>query len=162
MDFKIIDMIKVLLHLQLKYNLPCVMGHTGIRYFIKWNVLEHKDGVEYSNGVYDWDETGKIIQVQTTEDVDHSIILTVHNKGWLLPRVLDGIKQNTTGSYELIVVLDGCTDDSESILNDFVKSNKDIKIKTVHTPDVFETKANNAGLKEAEGDKLIIVQMIWW
>ena len=67
----------------------------------------------------------------------HSIILTVHNKGWLLPRVLDGIKQNTTGSYELIVVLDGCTDDSESILNDFVKSNKDIKIKTVHTPDVL-------------------------
>ena len=36
--------------------------------------------------------------------------------------------------------------------------NKDIKIKIVHTPDVFETKANNAGLKEAEGDKLIIVQ----
>ena len=144
--------------LQLKHNLPCVMGHTGIRHFIKWNVLEHKDGVEYSNGVYDWDATGQIIQVQPSNDIDHSIILTVHNKGWLLPRVLDGIKQNTVGAYELIVVLDGCTDDSESIVDEFVKGNKDIKIKIVHTPDVFETKANNAGLREAEGNKLIVVQ----
>ena len=53
------------------------MGHTGIRYFIKWNVLEHKDGVEYSNGVYDWDATGQIIQAHPSNDIDHSIILTV-------------------------------------------------------------------------------------
>ena len=84
--------------LQLKHNLPCVMGHTGIRHFIKWNVLEHKDGVEYSNGVYDWDATGQIIQVQPSNDIDHSIILTVHNKGWLLPRVLDGCLLYTSPS----------------------------------------------------------------
>ena len=44
------------------------------------------------------------------------VLFLLSYKGWLLPRVLDGIKQNTTGSYELIVVLDGCTDDSENIL----------------------------------------------
>jgi hypothetical protein len=51
----------VITNLQLMYNLPCVMGHTGVRNFIQWNVLEHKDGVEYSNGVYEWGENGCIV-----------------------------------------------------------------------------------------------------
>ena len=88
----------------------------------------------------------------------HSIVLTVHNKDWLLPLVLNGIKDNTLGDYELVVVLDGCTDNSEQSLNEFVKENPNIKTKIVFTPDVFETKANNAGLKVCEGDKVIIVQ----
>ena len=32
------------------------------------------------------------------------------------------------------------------------------KTTVIETPDVFETKANNAGLKFAEGDYAIIVQ----
>jgi len=51
----------IITNLQLKYNLPCVMGHTGVRHYIHWNVLEHKDGVEYSNGVYSWGESGCIV-----------------------------------------------------------------------------------------------------
>lgn len=88
----------------------------------------------------------------------HSIVLTVHNKGWLLPLVLNGIKENTVGDYELVVVLDGCSDDSEECWNKFQNQNSSIKTKTVFTLDVFETKANNAGLKECEGEKVIIVQ----
>lgn len=88
----------------------------------------------------------------------HSIVLTVHNKGWLLPKVLGGIVDNTISPYELVIVLDGCTDSSKQIVDDFVKSNSGIKTKVVETPDVFETKANNAGLRECEGDKVIIVQ----
>ena len=41
----------------------------------------------------------------------NSIILTVHNKGWLLERVMKSIYDNTANEFELIVVLDGCTDD---------------------------------------------------
>jgi hypothetical protein len=55
-------------------------------------------------------------------------------------------------------VLDGCSDASESILDNFIGENKNLKIKKIYTPDVFETKANNAGLKEAVGDKVIIIQ----
>ena len=46
----------------------------------------------------------------------HSIILTVHNKGWLIDKVIQGIKDNTVGEYELIVVVDGCTDNSEEVV----------------------------------------------
>ena len=49
------------------------------------------------------------------------------------------IYQYTVGDYELIVVLDGYIDNSavvESVVND--------KTTVIETPDVFETKANNA------------------
>ena len=48
----------------------------------------------------------------------HSIILTVHNKDWLLEKVLEGIYYNTRTPYELIIVLDGCSDNSERVVWD--------------------------------------------
>ena len=48
--------------------------------------------------------------------VNHSIILTVHNKGWLIDKVIQNIYKNTVGSYELIIILDGCTDNSEEVV----------------------------------------------
>ena len=54
--------------------------------------------------------------------VDHSIILTVHNKGWLIEKVIQNIYKNTVGSYELIVVLDGCTDNSQKDVIEYVNN----------------------------------------
>ena len=51
----------IITNLQLKYDLPRVVGHTGVRNFIQWNVLLHKDGEEYSNGSYNWGEMGCIV-----------------------------------------------------------------------------------------------------
>jgi glycosyltransferase involved in cell wall biosynthesis len=87
-----------------------------------------------------------------------SINLTIHNKAFLLNRVLDGIKNNTIDPYELIIVLDGCTDESESIVDKFIHSNSSIKTKKLYAPNVFETKANNIAAKNSEGDYIIIVQ----
>ena len=86
----------------------------------------------------------------------HSLILTIHNKEFLLERVLEGIHKNTTGHYELIVILDGCNDKSAEILyNNF---NKFDKMRIFETPDVFETKANNVGLKNSIGEYCTIIQ----
>ena len=87
-----------------------------------------------------------------------SIILTVHNQAELIPEVLKGIEENTVGEYELIVVVDGCTDNSQDVVVDYL-NNSTIKEKTVvNTPDLFETKANNTGLKLSQGKYVIIVQ----
>lgn len=87
----------------------------------------------------------------------HSIILTIHNKEWLVQQVLDGIIKNTKGNYELIVVLDGCTDKSFDIVENYFYGKKhNVIIAT--TPDVYETKANNVGLKSAKGEYVILVQ----
>ena len=87
----------------------------------------------------------------------HSIILTIHNKEFLINQVLDGIVKNTVGDYELIIVLDGCTDKSFDIVEDYFYG-KDQNVLICTTPDVFETKANNVGLKSAKGEYVIIVQ----
>lgn len=88
----------------------------------------------------------------------HSFILTVHNKDYLLQNSLERIKHFSKGNFELIIVLDGCSDNSEIIAFDFKKQNKELKIKIVDAPDVFETKANNIGLKLVESEIAIIIQ----
>ncbi len=87
----------------------------------------------------------------------HSIVLTVHNKGWLIDKVIEGIVLNTRTPYELIVVIDGCSDNSEQVIWDTL-SGTHVDRKFVYAPDVFETKANNLGIKAASGDKIIIIQ----
>ena len=71
----------------------------------------------------------------------HSIILTVHNKDYLIKSVIEAIYQYTVGDYELIVVLDGCTDNSAAVVESVVND----KTTVIETPDVFETKANTLG-----------------
>lgn len=87
-----------------------------------------------------------------------SINLTVHNKDFLIKEVLDGISKNTVGTYELVTVLDGCNDNSESILDQFISENPSIKVKKLFADDVFETKSNNIAAKASEGDFIAIVQ----
>lgn len=92
----------------------------------------------------------------------HSIILTIHNGARktsngevLLDKVLRGIINNTTGEYELLCMLDGCTDNSEEIVSEYLdKAN----IIPIILPDVYELKTNNAGFKASEGEYVIVVQ----
>lgn len=86
----------------------------------------------------------------------HSLILTIHNKEFLLEKVLQGIQENTVGSYELNIILDGCSDKSEEII--FNYKNKFDKINIFYADNVFETKANNIGLKNSSGDYCTIIQ----
>ena len=87
-----------------------------------------------------------------------SLNLTIFNKGFLLNRVLNGIKENTVGPYELVTVLDGCSDNSEDVLLKFKKENPQIKIKVNYADNIFETKSNNIAAKDSEGDRIIIIQ----
>ena len=89
----------------------------------------------------------------------HSIVLTIHNKEWLVREVLDGIVNNTEGEYELIIVIDGCTDKTFDVVEDYFYGREDLCPYTIiTTPDVFETMANNSGLKLAKGEYVIIIQ----
>ena len=89
---------------------------------------------------------------------NQSLVLTVHDKEFLINDVLQGIKDKTVGTYELIVVLDGCNDKTPELVHKFKGANPEMKIKIAETPDVFETKANNAGLRLVESDLAIIIQ----
>ena len=75
-----------------------------------------------------------------------SINLTIHNKDFLIEKVLQGIKDNTVSPYELLIVLDGCTDNSEEKTINFLK-NTNINYKIFYSDNVFETKANNIDIQ---------------
>ena len=104
--------------------------------------------------------------VQIKDNVDYlkskvvdSILLTTHNQQGVIKDVLNGIEKNTIGDYELVVVFDGCTDDTEKDALDFINQSS-LKDKTIikHTDNIFENRANNVGLKQCTGKYVTIVQ----
>lgn len=89
----------------------------------------------------------------------NSCLLTIHNKDFLIDHVVNGILNSISDTTtQLIVVFDGCTDNSEAIVKNRLKDITSIKIDYVYTDDVFETKANNAGLKKVENEFVTIIQ----
>jgi glycosyltransferase involved in cell wall biosynthesis len=58
---------------------------------------------------------------------------------------------------EIIVVFDGCIDQTEEIVKNTLKD-ININVKYVYTDDVFELKANNSGLKEVTSNYVILIQ----
>lgn len=89
-----------------------------------------------------------------------SIIVTCHNKDFLIGKVIEAIFENTLSPFELVVVLDGCTDNSEAEVDKVLESpvSNLSTFKKLYADDVFETKANNIGMKQADGDLFILVQ----
>jgi glycosyltransferase involved in cell wall biosynthesis len=89
-----------------------------------------------------------------------SCLLTIHNKEWLIGRVIDGITENMSELVtEIVIVFDGCKDNSEVIVkNRLEKIQNNISITYLYTDDVFETKANNTGLKAITNPYVISIQ----
>ena len=87
---------------------------------------------------------------------EYSINLTVHNKDFLLEKVLQSIRRYTVGNYELVIVLDECTDNSENICIKW--KNKFENFKLLYADNVFETRANNIAARASSGEFVIVVQ----
>lgn len=116
-----------------------------------------------------------------------SIVVTTHNKSWLLGSVIDAILKYTVNEFELIIVLDGCNDGSEMKLKtlfvelaygdsyewtDFDENGKNKRfnaqwglyriksVKVLKLNNVFETLANNAGMRACSSNSThyILVQ----
>jgi GT2 family glycosyltransferase len=87
-----------------------------------------------------------------TQNSHFNYIITIHNKEDLIKEVLTYVliccRQNST----IYPVLDGCTDSTETIVDDFIQTFSHIPITKVYTPDVHEIRAINAGLKAANQD----------
>jgi glycosyltransferase involved in cell wall biosynthesis len=86
-----------------------------------------------------------------------SVLVTIHNKDFLVDKCLSAIIKNSTHTKEVIVVLDGCTDKSSDIARS-VLENCNISTKFIVLQDVFETRANNAALRASTSQYSILVQ----
>jgi len=82
-------------------------------------------------------------------------IITIHNKQDLIGKVLEGIinsTSNTKFNVHILCVLDGCTDESEKIIDTYVKSHGEkYKFHKIYEDDVHELLSLNSAFKYIEG-----------
>ena len=87
----------------------------------------------------------------------NTIILTVHNKEHSIDKILFSIIKNSSSfTKKIIVINDGSTDDSELIIKKIKNIHRNIMY--IYADDIWETKANNIGLKKVKTKYVTIIQ----
>ena len=78
--------------------------------------------------------------------VRFNYIITIHNKADLIEQVLEGIIQSAKENDAVFPVLDGCTDQSEEIVDRFIREHRFLKWKKIILDDVHEIRSINSAL----------------
>lgn len=84
-------------------------------------------------------------------------IVPIFNKEDVLPKTLEGIEKCTSNESKIILVVDGCTDSSESIVDNFIKNSSHPTAKLV-LPNVHMLLSVNAGIEEVTSGFTVIMQ----
>ena len=84
-----------------------------------------------------------------------SIVMPVYNSALYLNESINSILLQTYCNFELIIVNDGSSDDSERICMEYLKS--DSRVKLINKKNEGVSSARNDGLDSANGDILLFV-----
>jgi glycosyltransferase involved in cell wall biosynthesis len=84
-------------------------------------------------------------------------IVPIFNKEDILPETLKGIEKCSSKDSKIILVVDGCTDKSEQIVDEFIARNVRKTVKLI-MPNVHMLLSVNEGLKHIEEGFSIIMQ----
>lgn len=82
-----------------------------------------------------------------------SIIIPTFNRAYVLPRVISSVLSQTFDNFELIVVVDGSTDDTLSVLNQII----DVRFSYLSQSNLGVSAARNSGARIALGSYLIFL-----
>ncbi len=85
-----------------------------------------------------------------------SVIVVNYNYASLLLRALNALKEQTFQNFEIVLVNNGSTDDSQDVIDAFIKDNPQLKI----VPVLIKTntglrRGRNEGIKAATGEYLL-------
>lgn len=83
-------------------------------------------------------------------------IITIHNKQDLIKKVLEGVVKSCGPDSVIYPVLDGCTDNTESIIDQTAKENPDVQIVKLYAPDVHEIKSLNVAFKSIPQENMVL------
>lgn len=86
-----------------------------------------------------------------------SIIIPVYNVERYIKHCLDSIKSQTMNDFEIIIVNDGATDNSETIIKEYQKNNPELIIKYFKKENGGLASARNYGVKYADGDYISFI-----
>ncbi len=81
-------------------------------------------------------------------NITFSIVMPLYNKEKYIKKTLTSVINQIYTNFELIIVNDGCTDNSVEIAKDF----KDSRIKIIHQENNGLSSARNSGIKAASYD----------
>ena len=84
-----------------------------------------------------------------------SVIVPVYNSEKYLSRCIDSILKQTMKDFELILINDGSTDESLSILKQYEL--KDNRIRVINQKNAGVSKTRNKGIKLANGDYITFI-----
>lgn len=90
-----------------------------------------------------------------------TVVTPTYNRAYLLPRLYKSLCGQTCRDFEWIVVDDGSTDDTESILNSFAAEGK-LNLRYLKKPNGGKHTAVNLGVREARGELLFIADSDDW
>ncbi|MBU3607779.1 glycosyltransferase family 2 protein [Polynucleobacter nymphae] len=76
-------------------------------------------------------------------------IITIHNKEDLIIEVISSVLMCCRGDSRVYAVLDGCTDQTEALIDSYMEKFRGLPITKVYESDVHELLSINAGLKAA-------------
>ena len=89
-----------------------------------------------------------------------SLVLAVYNKEKTikdLVRLADSAAREYK-NVEAHIIFDGCTDNTEKIVRRYYKNRRNYEVKFYTTPNIFEVKSNNLGLRNSKGRYAVIIQ----
>ncbi|MBU2927348.1 glycosyltransferase family 2 protein [Winogradskyella psychrotolerans] len=82
-----------------------------------------------------------------------SVIISVYNKEKHIQSTIESVLHQTFKDFEIIVINDGSTDNSEKIINAF----NDERITLITTPNQGASNARNSGIKAAKSDYIALL-----
>ena len=86
-----------------------------------------------------------------------SVVITTYNRSSVLKQNLDCFKLQTDKDFEIVVAIDGSTDDTVKMLEDYQSDFPIRWVDTLETDDYCLAKARNMGLVETRGAAAIIL-----
>jgi len=87
--------------------------------------------------------------------IKFSIIIPVYNVEQYLEKCLDSVLKQTYKYFEVIIVCDKCSDNSEKIVDSYIKKSK--KFKKIYAEHTGLAEAKNLGIEHVKGDYILFL-----
>lgn len=89
---------------------------------------------------------------------EFSIVIPVHNQERVIIKNLQAVLDHTEGLFEIIVIIDSCTDDTEKLIMEWVETNNVQIIVMKSCIPLFETSSDNIGFRMSRGKFCLEIQ----
>ena len=93
-----------------------------------------------------------------------SIIVPLYNKAPYVRKALDSVLAQTFTDYECVIINDGSTDDSASVVQQWMQNKAcGARFRLINQPNAGVSAARNKGVKESEGEYVCFLDADdWW